>query len=138
MDHDYKKIGMKSGLEIHQQLNTLKLFCNCPSILRNDKPEYSIQRELGPVIGETGTIDIAAEYEKTKNKKFTYQVFDTNCLVELDEEPPHDINEEALKIALQISRLLNCKIFPVSQIMRKNGNRWLKHLRLSANRPNLP
>jgi len=116
---DYSKIGLKSGLEIHQQLNTSKLFCKCPSLLRSDKPKYKIHRELNPVIGETGTVDIAAAYEKSQNKKITYEVFDTNCLVELDEEPPQKINEEALKIALQIAHLLNCKIFPVAQIMRK-------------------
>jgi glutamyl-tRNA(Gln) amidotransferase subunit E len=31
---DYKKIGFKAGLEIHQQLETKKLFCNCPSIFK--------------------------------------------------------------------------------------------------------
>jgi len=119
MKHNYKKIGLKSGLEIHQQLDTHKLFCECPSILRNDDPQYEIQRKLNPVAGETGKIDVAVAHEKTQNKKFTYQVYDTNCLVEIDEEPPHEINQEALKIALQISHLLSCKIFPVTQVMRK-------------------
>ncbi len=119
MTHDYKKIGLKSGLEIHQQLNTHKLFCNCPSLLRTDEPSYEIQRKLNPVVGETGIVDIAAKHEAEQNKNFTYQVYDTNCLVELDEEPPHNINQEALKIALQIATLLNCKIFPVAQVMRK-------------------
>jgi len=119
MEHDYKSLGLKAGLEIHQQLNTNKLFCSCPSILRNDEPSYTIKRTLNPVIGETGKIDIAALHESEKNKDFIYQVYDTNCLVELDEEPPHKINQEALKIALEISLLLNCKIFPVTQVMRK-------------------
>ena len=119
MTIDYKKIRLKSGLEIHQQLDTHKLFCDCPSILRTDEPSYEIQRTLNPVVGETGIVDIAAKHEAKQNKNFTYQVYDTNCLVELDEEPPHSINQEALKITLQISHLLNCKIFPVTQIMRK-------------------
>ncbi|MCH7850381.1 MAG: Glu-tRNA(Gln) amidotransferase subunit GatE [Nanoarchaeota archaeon] len=119
MEAEYKKLELIAGLEIHQQLNTNKLFCNCPSLLRNDSPQYTIKRKLNPVIGETGIIDTAAAYEKTKDKTFEYQVFDTNCLVELDEEPPHKINKEALKIVLQISHLLNAKIFPVTQIMRK-------------------
>lgn len=119
MKHDYKKIGLKSGLEIHQQLDTHKLFCSCPSILRSDEPQYTIERKLNPVIGETGIIDVAAEHEAKQNKNFTYQVYDTNCLVELDEEPPHAINKEALKIAMQISELFNCKIFPITQVMRK-------------------
>ena len=116
---DYKTIGLKSGLEIHQQLDTHKLFCECPSLLRNDEPQQTIERTLNPVIGETGEIDIAAKHEAQQNKKFKYQIYDTNCLVELDEEPPHPINQEALKITLQISHLLNCKIFPITQVMRK-------------------
>ncbi len=116
---NYKKIGLKSGLEIHQQLDTHKLFCGCPSLLRQDKPQYEIRRTLNPVIGETGKIDVAVAHEAVQNKNFVYQVYDTNCLVEVDEEPPHLINMEALNIALQIAHLLNCKIFPVSQIMRK-------------------
>jgi Glu-tRNA(Gln) amidotransferase subunit E-like FAD-binding protein len=116
---DYKKIGLKAGLEIHQQLDTNKLFCSCPSLLRQDAPQFKVKRKLNPVIGETGEMDIAAKYEKQQDKTFIYEVFDTNCLVELDEEPPHEINQEALKIALQIALLLNCKVFPVTQIMRK-------------------
>jgi glutamyl-tRNA(Gln) amidotransferase subunit E len=119
MDIKLEKTGLKAGLEIHQQLNTHKLFCSCPSLLRSDSPSFIVQRKLNPVVGETGEIDIAALYEKQKDKTFTYHVFDTNCLVELDEEPPHKINQEALKITLQIALLLNCKIFPVTQIMRK-------------------
>ncbi len=116
---DYKQIGLKAGLEIHQQLNTKKLFCECPSMLRKDEPIFKVKRKLNPVTGETGEIDVAALYEKNKDKTFIYEVYDTNCLVELDEEPPHEISKEALKISLQIALLMNCKIFPVTQIMRK-------------------
>jgi Glu-tRNA(Gln) amidotransferase subunit E-like FAD-binding protein len=112
-------IKLKAGLEIHQQLNTNKLFCNCPSILRSDEPKMKVERKLNPVVGETGEIDIAAAYEKLKDKTYIYEVYDTTCLVELDEEPPHQINKDAIKIALQIATLMNCKIFPVTQIMRK-------------------
>ncbi len=119
MEHDYKKLKLKSGLEIHQQLDTHKLFCNCPSILRTDSPQKEIHRTLNPVIGETGLVDIAVQHEAEQNKNFTYQVYDTNCLVETDEEPPHQINQEALEITLQIAHLLNCQPFPVAQIMRK-------------------
>jgi Glu-tRNA(Gln) amidotransferase subunit E-like FAD-binding protein len=110
---------IKAGLEIHQQLDTHKLFCDCPSLLRNDEPQKTIERKLNAVVGETGEIDAAAKHEQAKEKKFVYEVYDTNCLIELDEEPPHEINKEALKIALQIAILMKCKIFPVSQIMRK-------------------
>jgi len=116
---DYEEIGFKSGLEIHQQLDTKKLFCNCPSILRNDEPDFSVKRKLHAVAGESGEVDVAAKHEAGKNKEFIYEGYDTTCLVELDEEPPHEINQDALKIALQIAIFLNCKIFPISQIMRK-------------------
>lgn len=116
---DYKEIGLKCGLEIHQQLDTSKLFCNCPSLLRQDEPKFKVKRELHAVAGEFGGVDEAAIYEVGKEKEFLYEGYDTTCLVELDEEPPHLINSEALNIALQISLLLNAKIFPITQIMRK-------------------
>lgn len=116
---DYEKLNFKSGLEIHQQLDTHKLFCNCPSLLRRDEPDYLVKRKLHAVAGESGEVDVAARHEVSKNKEFVYQGYDTTCLVELDEEPPHEINSEALKIALQIALLLNMKIIPISQIMRK-------------------
>ena len=119
MDIDYNKLKFKSGLEIHQQLDTSKLFCNCPSLLRKDEPDFVVKRKLHAVAGESGEIDVAALYQKSLNKEFEYQGYNTTCLVELDEEPPHEINKEALKIALHISFLLNCKIMPLTQIMRK-------------------
>ena len=117
---DYQKIKFKSGLEIHQQLDSHKLFCNCPSILRNDEPDFLIHRKLHAVAGESGEVDIAAQYQANLKKEFVYQGYKSNsCLVEFDEEPPYNINEEALKIALQIALLLNCTILPLTQIMRK-------------------
>ena len=119
MEVDYKKLGMKSGLEIHQQLDTRKLFCNCPSVLRSDEPEFEVSRRLHAVAGESGEVDLAVRHEAKQDKEFVYQAYDTTCLVELDEEPPHAINLEALKIAVQISLHLNCEIIPITQIMRK-------------------
>lgn len=117
---DYSGLGLKCGLEIHQQLNTKKLFCDCPSVLRSEDPDFSIRRKLHAVAGESGEVDIAAKYQSSLNKNFVYQGYeDTTCLVELDESPPREINKDALKIALQVSLLLNCKIIPITQIMRK-------------------
>lgn len=114
------EIILKSGIEIHQQLDTGKLFCSCPGILRQDAPDYTIERELHAIAGETGEVDEAVKFESGRKRKFTYQAYNDNCcLVELDEEPPHQINQEALKVALQISLLLNCEIIPYTQIMRK-------------------
>lgn len=117
---DYEKIGLKAGLEIHQQLNTNKLFCSCPSIIKQDNPDIIIERKLHLVSGESEKKDVAAEFEAAKKRKFIYQAYsDSTCLVELDEEPPHEINKEALKIALQISKLLNAKPLKHIQVMRK-------------------
>ena len=116
---DNERVEMKAGLEIHQQLDTHKLFCNCPSILRNDEPDFKVNRKLHAVAGESGEIDVAAKHEALKDKEFVYEGYDTTCLVEIDEEPPYLINKEALKIALHIAMHLNCEILPITQIMRK-------------------
>lgn len=116
---NYQKLGFKSGLEIHQQLDTKKLFCNTPSFLRNDEPIYSVKRKLHAIAGETGIIDEAVKHEASLDREFIYQGYDSISLIELDEEPPLAINEEALEIGLHIALLLNCDILPVSQVMRK-------------------
>ncbi len=116
---DYKKIGLKCGLEIHQQLDTEKLFCNCPSVLRKDTPNFTVKRKLHAIAGESGYIDEAVKYHASLDRDFFYQGYDTTCLVELDESPPREINIKALKVAIQISLLLNANIFPITQIMRK-------------------
>ena len=119
MEIDYNKLKFKSGLEIHQQLDSHKLFCECPSVLRKDNPDFEVERKLHAVAGEAGEVDVAAQYQKSLDKKFVYQGYDTTCLVELDEEPPHEINQDALKTAVHIALLMNCKIVPITQIMRK-------------------
>lgn len=120
MEIDYGKVGLRCGLEIHQQLDTSKLFCKCPSLLRKDEPDFKIKRRLHAVAGESGEVDIAAAHEATKEKEFTYEGYHDNCcLVDYDESPPGEINKEALKTTLHIALLLNCKILPISQIMRK-------------------
>jgi len=120
MELDYRKLGMKMGLEIHQQLEGHKLFCGCATIIRKDNPDFTVRRELRAAAGETGEIDIAAAHEHAKKKFFVYQGYKgTTCLVELDEEPPHPVNNNALKTALQIAKLLNCDIVDRIQFMRK-------------------
>ncbi len=117
---DYNKIGFKSGLEIHQQLDTGKLFCKCPGYLRSDEPNFTIMRKLHKVAGESGEVDVAVKHEASLDREFVYQGYkDTTCLIEIDEEPPKEINESALNEAIRISLLLNCSIYPVTQIMRK-------------------
>ncbi|MEK6908971.1 MAG: Glu-tRNA(Gln) amidotransferase subunit GatE [Nanoarchaeota archaeon] len=118
--HNYKDLGFKAGLEIHQQLDTPKLFSGAPSFLRNDEPHYVISRKLHAVAGESGNVDEAVSHEASIAKTFFYEGYrDTVSLVELDDEPPHAVNEEALNTALTVSLLLNCEIYSVTQVMRK-------------------
>ncbi|MDD5181664.1 MAG: Glu-tRNA(Gln) amidotransferase subunit GatE [Candidatus Nanoarchaeia archaeon] len=117
---EYEKVGLKVGLEVHQQLDSHKLFCNCPSVMRDKEPDFTVIRKQKAVAGEMGLKDIAAEAEEFKDKTFVYEGYnDTTCLVELDEEPVHPINKEALEIALIIAKSLNMRIFDEIEVMRK-------------------
>ena len=65
-------------------------------------------------------LDPAALFEKTKSKKINYYAnSQSSCLVEKDEEPPHDLDHEAKKISLLISSMLESKIFSEIHVMRK-------------------
>jgi Glu-tRNA(Gln) amidotransferase subunit E-like FAD-binding protein len=117
---DYEKLGFKCGIEIHQQLETHKLFCECPSIVHDVNPKIVAKRKLKAVVGETGLIDAAAMHEQKKEKTIIYEGCPNSyCLVELDEEPPHSINPEAVKIALTVAKMLHCEIVDEIQVMRK-------------------
>ena len=117
---DWNKIGLRVGLEIHQQLNTTKkLFCNCPTSEIESDEDLFIRR-LRPTRSELGEVDIAAFFEWKKGRTYVYHAKRTNtCLVEADEEPPHELNKEAVLIGLGISKALNS--IPVDEIhvMRK-------------------
>ncbi len=109
---------VKSGLEIHQQLATKKLFCDCDSKL-SDNVIYKFERVLRPTQSEMGEIDKAAIEESLKHRKFIYEATDNSCLVEADEEPPHDLNREALDVALTVALMLHAKIVDEIHVMRK-------------------
>jgi len=120
MDENWKQLGLKVGIEIHQELDSHKLFCNCPAIIRHENPDLIIKRKLRAAAGETEKKDKAALYEEKKNKMYIYEAYsDTNCLVETDSEPPHPMNKEALTIALQIAFLLNAEPLDEIHVMRK-------------------
>ncbi len=120
MELNYEEFGFKCGLECHQQLEGKKLFCNCPTLNSDKEPDIKVERKLRAVAGETGEIDIAAEFEMLKNKKIIYESdSEDTCLVEYDEEPPHELNKQALETALKVALLLNAKIVDEIQVMRK-------------------
>ncbi|MHA1964323.1 MAG: Glu-tRNA(Gln) amidotransferase subunit GatE [Candidatus Thorarchaeota archaeon] len=120
-DVRYRKLGLMVGLELHQQLNTeRKLFCHCPTVIRDEKPDGTFVRRLRPTQSEMGEIDPAALFEFQRQMRFCYEYYnDTTCLVEADEEPPHDLCEEAVDICLTMATFLNSR--PVDEIhpMRK-------------------
>ena len=60
-------IGVKVGLEIHQQLATnKKLFCNCMP-LESDEYFLKFQRKLRASKSELGEFDPAELFEKSKS-----------------------------------------------------------------------
>ncbi len=116
---DYTALGLKVGLEIHQQLLTHKLFCDCASRLAEEDAGIRFQRRLRPTQSELGEVDAAAIEEARRHLTFVYEATGNSCLVEADEEPPHHPNEEALDIALEISLLLGAKPVREVDFMRK-------------------
>jgi glutamyl-tRNA(Gln) amidotransferase subunit E len=113
-------INLKVGFEIHQQLaTTYKLFCNC-ACQETDNYETLFVRKLRPTQSELGTYDSAALFEFKKMRIIKYRAApDSSCLVEADEEPPHEINREALESALIFSLALHSKVVDEIHAMRK-------------------
>ena len=118
---DPKELGLLCGLEIHQQLNTGKLFCFCPcEIVPNDTFDKQITRQLRFSQSESGDIDKAAIEEFKKGKHNIYKYNDKiACLVDLDEEPPKGPNQKALDTTIGVAKMFNLTPFERVQFMRK-------------------
>ena len=113
---------MMCGLEIHQRLSGRKLFCAC--IPREEEgaaeSEY-FTRRLHTVRSELGEVDAASKAEASRSRTFFYRApFPSTCLVESDEEPPHQISPGALHGVLTICSLLSSCPVDELHVMRKN------------------
>lgn len=120
MTIDPASLDLKVGFEIHQQLATRsKLFCNC-SCEEAQEYDHSFVRKLRPTQSELGAYDPAAMFEFSKMRTVEYHAaLGSSCLVEADEEPPHDIRREALETALIFSLALHSKVMDEVHVMRK-------------------
>ena len=122
--YDPRELGLKVGLEIHQQLNTRhKLFCGCPTELIHEETGHEVDefiRQLRPTRSELGEVDIAALFEWRKGRLYHYHApRESVCLVEADEEPPHELNREALLIGLAVALALKSSPVDEVYVMRK-------------------
>ncbi|MGM0371186.1 MAG: Glu-tRNA(Gln) amidotransferase subunit GatE [Halobacteriota archaeon] len=120
-EFDYEELGLVAGLEIHQQLDTeTKLFCNCPTTQREAAESVrSFTRYLHPTPSELGEVDEAALEESQVEREFEYLGYDSTCLVEEDDEPPHPMDDEALELSLEVAQLLSMTPVDQAHVMRK-------------------
>jgi glutamyl-tRNA(Gln) amidotransferase subunit E len=84
------------------------------------EPSVRFLRRLRPTQSELGQVDPAALFEFQKGRAVIYESDNrTSCLVEMDEEPPKDLNPEAVEIALAASLLTHAKPVDEIHVMRK-------------------
>jgi glutamyl-tRNA(Gln) amidotransferase subunit E len=118
---DFRKLGFKCGVEIHQQIETeKKLFCRCPARYVEGSPDTSTMRHMRPTLSELGEYDGTALMEFKTRKDVIYLLYgDVVCTYEMDDTPPFMVNEEAVDVAITIALALNCKIVDELHITRK-------------------
>ena len=120
-----EQMGFMCGLEVHQQLATGKLHSResgelydiTIDTLPEDWPRF--ERRLRASRGEGGAVDVAARFESKRNRTFVYAQSPNAGLIELDEQPPLALDEDAVDITLTVAALLNSKPVSLIQTMRK-------------------
>ncbi len=112
---------LKCGFEWHVQIDSGKLFCRCTPVMHEESDQdIEVTRLLRPSFGESGKIDVSAEFEGKNSKKIVYKTFyDSDCLVDMDEEPPHSPDKSALEVAFKMANALGSTIFKDLIFMRK-------------------
>jgi len=118
---DYAAVGLRAGLEVHQQLFTERnLFCRCPAGRYSHEYDAEILRHMRPTLSELGEYDGTALMEFKTKKEIIYRIHqDTVCTYEMDDTPPFMMDERALDIALEAAVLLNLKPVDELHIARK-------------------
>ena len=118
---DYKKIGLRVGLEVHQQLDTQrKLFCHCPAGVYTTSHDGAVLRHMRPTLSELGEYDGTALMEFKTKKNVVYLLHKSNvCTYEMDDTPPFPVNQEAIDVAIEQCLMLGCDIVDEVHIARK-------------------
>ncbi len=120
---DYDRIGFMSGLEVHQQLKTVrKLFCRCPAGCYHSHEDFDAEiiRHMRPTLSELGEYDGTALMEFKTRKEIVYRINnETACTYEVDDTPPFPIDRQALEISIIISLLSKLNIVGEVHVTRK-------------------
>lgn len=118
---DYEALGFMAGLEVHQQLVTKgKLFCRCPAGRRVRHVDAEVLRHMRPTLSELGEYDGCALMEFKTRKEIVYLLERGSvCTYEIDDTPPFPIDDEAIRVALEIALLFGLNLVSELHVMRK-------------------